>query len=55
MVDTPIVGTMQYSMVPNNEWGWFDFLTGSLIGLYGSLNVRQRNYDCFGRTFNFVI
>ena len=41
--------------MPNDPYGWFDFVTGSLIGLYASLNVRQRNYDCFGRTFNFTI
>ena len=44
--DTPLVGANDYRIMPNNPYGWFEFFTGSLIGLYGSMNVRQRNYDC---------
>lgn len=54
-VNTPIVGNGNYSTLPDDPFGWFDFVTGSMIGLYGALNVRQRNYDCFGRTWNFTI
>jgi hypothetical protein len=46
---------MLYSTLPNDPYGWFDFVAGSMIGLYGSQNVRQRNYDCFGHTWNFTL
>ena len=45
-MDTPIVESMRFSMIPNNYYGWADFLTGSLIGVYGAMNIRQRNQDC---------
>jgi hypothetical protein len=51
IANTPIVESMVYTVMPNNPWGWNEFFTGSLLGLYGPLNMRQRNYDCFGRTF----
>jgi len=46
---------MLYSTLPNDPYGWFDFIAGSAIGLYGSQNVRQRNYDCFSHTWNFTL
>lgn len=46
---------MNFSMIPNNYYGWGDFLTGSLLGIYGAINIRQRNQDCSARTLNFAL
>jgi len=40
-----------YSMLPQEGYGWWDFVLGGLIGLYLPFNNRARDYDCFGRTF----
>jgi len=54
-MDTPIVQTEEYTLFPHNPYGWNDFFVGMALGIYGPLNMRQRNYDCFSRMQSFGI
>jgi len=44
--ETPIVGAGVYSPFPHNEWGWFEFFAGILLGGYTTVNARARGADC---------
>ena len=44
-----------YSMFPHEIYGWLDLSMGMILGVYTTLNVRQRNSDCSSRLFNLGV
>jgi hypothetical protein len=38
-------------MFPHEMYGWFDMVMGLVLGVYVTLNARQRNGDCSSRLF----
>ena len=53
MTDIPVFkpedGT--YTMFPHEMYGWMDFVMGTVLGVFTTLNARQRNADCSSRLF----